>query len=148
MKICFIFEFNDNQNIQPKEISVLDNCTDIIIQEKGNYFITQSVSRSKIKDYKITIWKFNNNYIEKTDIIQKDGVEFDLLNDDKTIYIISKCEEGKFGIVFHLYDSRTYKNIGDLEYTLDKIPSNFIFIYLTTDLGDKIVFIKVSIQKE
>ena len=146
--ICFIFEFNDNQNIQPKEISVLDNCTDIIIPEKGNYFITQSVSRSKIKDYKITIWKFNNNYIEKTDIIQKDGVEFDLLNDDKTIYIISKCEEGKFGIVFHLYDSRTYKNIGDLEYTLDKVPSNFIFIYLTTDLGDKIVFIKVSIQKE
>ncbi len=145
--ICFIFEFNDNQNIQPKEISILDNCTDIIIPEKGNYFITQCVSRNKIKDYKITIWKFNNN-IEKTDIIQKEGVEFVLLNDDKTIYIISKCEEGKFGIVFHLYDSRTYKNIGDIEYTLDKVPSNFIFVYLTTDLGDKIVFIKVSIQKE
>ena len=54
----------------------------------------------------------------------------------------------KLYILFLNVKKGNYKNIGDLEYTLDKIPSNFIFIYLTTDLGDKIVFIKVSIQKE
>ena len=148
MKICFIFEFNENQNIQPKEISVIDNCNDIIIPDKGNSFITEIINKNKKKDYKITIWKYENNNLEKKDIIQKEGVQFNLLNDGKTLYIISKCENGKLGLVFHLYNYESFENIGNLEYIMEKEPTEFIFIYLTTDFEDNIVFAKVTIQKE
>ena len=144
--ICSIFEFNNEE--KPNEINILDNCPKVHIPDKGNYFITEYISDNKKKGNKITIWKYIKDKLEKFDIEEKKGVQFDLLNDDKIISIISPSEEGKFGLIFHLYDSHTYKKVGDLEYVLNEKPNEFIYLDLTTDLGENIVLRKVSIQKE
>jgi WD40 repeat protein len=144
--ICSIFEFNNDK--KPNEIIILDNCPKVHIPEKGNYFITEYISENKRKENKITIWKYIPDKLEKSEIEEKKGVQFDLLNDDKIISIISPSPEGKFGLIFHLYDSHTYNNVGDLEYLLNEKPTEFIYLDLTTDLGDKIVLRKVTIQKE
>ena len=144
--ICYIFEFNNNN--QPNEIDILDNCPKVHIPDKGNYFITEYISDFKRKENKITIWKYIKDKFEKHDIEERKGVQFNLLNDDKTISIISPSEGGKFGLIFHLYDSYTYKNVGDIEYLINEKPTEFIYLDLTTDLGENIVLRKVTIQKE
>ena len=144
--ICSIFEFNNEE--KPNEINILDNCPKVHIPDKGNYFITEYISDFKRKENKITIWKYIKDKFEKHDIEERKGVQFNLLNDDKTISIISPSEGGKFGLIFHLYDSYTYKNVGDIEYLINEKPTEFIYLDLTTDLGENIVLRKVTIQKE